>query len=114
MERYPESIELCNLAIASDASFAYSYNNRGFAKIKLGLIEEGLKELRHSITLNPDNSYCYKNLGIYYFDQGEFDEALSYFIKAKELDETTYMVKEWIDKVLGEIKKIKQSDMGVP
>jgi tetratricopeptide (TPR) repeat protein len=41
-------------------------------------------------------SYGYKNLGIYHFDKGEFDEALQLFLKAKKLDDMTHAIDDWI------------------
>jgi hypothetical protein len=42
--------------------------------------------------LDPDNSYGYRNLGIYHFDRGEYDEAFRLFKKAKEMKAETHMI----------------------
>jgi len=96
INRYEEAIPFFNRAIELDKDFAYSYNNRGLAKIKLGKTEEGLLDINHSFQLEPNSSYAYRNLGIYHFDKGEFNEALKLFIKARDLDATTYMIEDLI------------------
>ena len=79
-------------------NFAYSFNNRGLAKIKLRQIDDGLADINHSITLDPDNSYCYLHLGIFSFDKQEYKEALAQFEKARQLDKSTYKIDEYINK----------------
>ncbi len=101
IEDYEKAIKDFEKAILLDENFAYALNNRGFAKIKLGLKEDGLKDLQKSMTLNGTNSYCYLNFGIYYYDNGEYEKALEYYNKAKELDEKTYL----LDKYMEEVKK---------
>ena len=40
---------------------AFIYNNRGYAKHKLGKNAEALADINHSIGLYPENSYAYRN-----------------------------------------------------
>lgn len=99
MEDYKNAIVDFEEAISLEENFAYALNNRGFAKIKLGLKDEGLKDLEKSITLDGTNSYCYLNFGVYHYDNGEYKKALEYYNKAKELDDKTYLLDEYIEKV---------------
>ncbi len=75
---------------------AFAYNNRGLAKIKLNQNEEGLKDIRRSLFLDDKNSYAYRNLGIYYFEKKEFQEAFTQFKKAKELNADTPEVDNYL------------------
>ena len=59
-ERYYEALEYLDKAIAVDNMQAYSLNNRGLAKIKLNLKNEGLKDLETGYKIDPNNSYYYK------------------------------------------------------
>lgn len=95
---YEKAIKDFNTAISLEESFAYALNNRGFAKIKLGIKEEGLADLEKSMTLDGTNSYCYLNFGIYYFDNVQYQKALEYFNKAKELDDKTYLLDSYLKK----------------
>lgn len=97
LNKFEEAIPLLDKAIEIDTAFAYSYNNRGLAKIKLGNAEEGLEDINYSLKLDENNSYGYRNLGIYHLDRGEYSKALDLFKKAKELDNTTYMIDGLID-----------------
>lgn len=98
MEDYESAIVDFEEAISLEENFAYALNNRGFAKIKLGLKDEGLKDLEKSMNLDGTNSYCYLNFGIYHYDNGEYEKALEYYNKAKELDDKTYLLDEYIEK----------------
>lgn len=59
-------------------------------------MEEGLEDINHSIFLDANNSYNYRNLGIYYFEKNEYVEALELYKKAKKLDGTTHTIDELI------------------
>ncbi|WP_338375576.1 tetratricopeptide repeat protein [uncultured Flavobacterium sp.] len=67
------------------------------SKIKIGLIDEGLADIEKSTELDENNSYIYRNLGIYYFDLGEIDKARELFLKSKTLDKETYKIDDLID-----------------
>ncbi len=54
MERYPEALEILEQAIAIDSTFAYAYNNRGFAKYKLGHYQAAIEDFNKSIALKND------------------------------------------------------------
>ena len=65
-----------------------------FLFLKTGKETEGLSDINYSLQLDKNNSYAYRNLGIYQLDKGEKAEALKLFIKAKELDDTTHQINE--------------------
>jgi hypothetical protein len=45
------------------------------------------------------------NFGIYHYDKEAYDEAFSYFEKAKKLDATTYLLDEFIQKTKEKLSK---------
>jgi hypothetical protein len=96
--KFDEALPYFEKSIQNDPEFSYAYYNRGHVKIEKGELEEGLFDINYSIELNPDNSYAYRNLGIYHLKRGEKSEALNCFIKAKEMDETTDLIDELIEK----------------
>ncbi|WP_299519125.1 tetratricopeptide repeat protein [Winogradskyella sp.] len=98
MADYKSAIPDFEKAIELEENFAYALNNIGFAKIKLGFKGEGLSDLKKSMTLDGTNSYCYMNFGIYHYDNKEYEKALDYFEKAKELDTTTYLLDGFLEK----------------
>jgi len=93
---YEEAIVLFDKVIDLDKGFIHSYNNRGLAKIKLGMCQEGLDDLAYSFSLEENNPYYFRNLGIYHLDREEYPQALNYFTKAKELDKKTYFIEQLI------------------
>ncbi|WP_417352311.1 tetratricopeptide repeat protein [Flavobacterium alkalisoli] len=102
---YTEALGYFDKAIAINPH-AYPFNNRGLAKIKLGNIEEGLSDLEHGHTLDPANSYYYKNKGIYYYDLNEYSKALEHFKKAKEMDTDTYKIDFDIEQAEQQLAKL--------
>lgn len=99
-ERYKDAIFHFDKAVALDPKHAYSYNNRGIAKIKLGDTEAGFKDMEMSYSIDPENSYYYKNMGIYHFDRKEYSKALEYFETALQKDASTHKIKEDIESTL--------------
>ncbi len=94
---YAEALPLAEKCITMQPDFDHAYNNRGLARLKLGSVEDGLKDIRHSLSLDPKNAYAYLNLGIYHLGRNEKQEAMTHFLKAKELDADTYRLKEFME-----------------
>lgn len=105
LDKFDDAILLFDQAIEIDNTFANFFSNRGLAKIKIGKTEEGLEEIYHSLKLDENNSYGYRNLGIYHLDKGDYSNALGLFKKAKELDSTTYMIDELIKNAYMHLEK---------
>lgn len=99
LSRYDEAIFYSNEALHYYPKCAYSYNNRGLAKIYLGRVEDGLKDLHYTIALDANYSYTYLSLGIYNLKMGDKQEALKQFKKAKMLDENTYQIDDHIKSI---------------
>lgn len=96
MEQHERAVTDLNKAIAINPNFAYAYSNRGFSKIRLNLIDEGLEDIRYSLDIDDQNPYAYRSLGICQMEQGNFNEALSNFEKAKLLHPDTYQIDQLI------------------
>jgi len=96
LNQFNEAILLFDKAIENDNTLAYSYSNRGLAKVKIGQTDSGLKDINRSFQLDGNDPYGYRNLGIYHLDRNEYSKALELFRKAKELDNTTYMIDDLI------------------
>jgi tetratricopeptide (TPR) repeat protein len=71
-----------NQAIALQPGMAYAYNNRGLALHRVGMSAEGRADIERSLRLDNQNAYAYCNLGIYHFDHGDYEAALSLFERA--------------------------------
>lgn len=96
--RFDEAIVLFDRVLDLDANSADALSNRGLAKTKLGNVSGGLEDMLNALRIDDKIPYGYRNLGIYYFDHGEYAKAVELFTKAKELDYSIYE----IDQILSE------------
>lgn len=64
---------------------AFTYNNRGFARFKMGDINSALQDIDNSITLDSKNSFAYKNKAIIELQQNDKMNACKNLKKAQEL-----------------------------
>jgi tetratricopeptide (TPR) repeat protein len=84
--RYAEALEILNRLITLNPTIAYAYNNRGFAKYKLGDFEGAIVDFDKSIDLKNDYFYwppynranAKRALGRYKEAIEDFDLSLSY------------------------------------
>ncbi len=74
-----------NKAISIDPLFAYPFNNRGYAYLKLGNRAQAIQDINHSLTLDPDNSYAYKNRALYYLELNDLVNAKQNLLTAQQL-----------------------------
>lgn len=68
-----------------EVSSALLYNNRGYAKFKLGDLPAALSDVNQSIALSPDNSYAYRNRALIKSAQNDLAAACQDAQKALEL-----------------------------
>ena len=61
------------------------YNNRGFARMEAGHLQEAMEDFRKAIALNPKYPEGHFNIGFMNFRQKYFEEALQSYGKALEL-----------------------------
>ncbi len=66
-------------------------------------MEEGKKDIEYALKLNANNSDTYKNLGIYYYEKGEYKTALELYKRAKEIDISTYLIDDLIMEAQGKM-----------
>ncbi|HEX2898582.1 MAG TPA: tetratricopeptide repeat protein [Bacteroidia bacterium] len=84
--RSEEALPMLNRAISLDSTHAYAFNNRGFAKYKLGQFESAIVDFDRSIALKNDYTHLVpynranakRALGRYEEAIADFDLALSY------------------------------------
>jgi len=100
IEDYNKFIELNN-----NGNNAFAFNNRGFAKYKLGHYAEALKDIDNSIKIDSQNSYAYKNRALILVALDSLDNACVNLNKAIELgysanydDEVQKLILEYCSK----------------
>lgn len=71
--------------IIYDEKDAIFLNNYGFNKYKLGETQQGVELIQQSLSLDPMNSYAYRNLAVIAIDNNELEKACKYLTKAKNL-----------------------------
>ena len=76
IELYTKSIDL------SPTAEAYTF--RGWAYSHLGRTGEAIAECRKAIKVDPDFGNPYNDIGAYLMAQGQVDEAIGWFEKAKD------------------------------
>ncbi len=101
--RYEEAIPYADQAIAIDNQFASAYTNRAFAKLNNGMLEDGRKDNDISLQLDDTESYAHRNAGIYCFQMWRYEEAMTHFERARELDPDTPLVDKYIEETRGKM-----------
>jgi len=81
-ERLYEAIEAFSLAIGEQASYVEAYNNRALAYYELGEHEKAKDDFLTAVSLDPENPVANSNLGILFFEEGNYRQALKYLEKA--------------------------------
>jgi hypothetical protein len=77
-------IYACSKIIQKEPELPYPYNNRGYAKIKTRDFAGARTDIFYSLTLDSNNSYAYKNLGLLFIALNQKDSSCLYLQKAKE------------------------------
>tara|TARA_A100001388_G_scaffold270526_1_gene248128 strand:+ start:187 stop:765 length:579 start_codon:yes stop_codon:yes gene_type:complete len=84
---------------------AYWY--RAYAKVELGLYEDGINDYKRSIVLGDKDSMTYTNIGYAFSELGDNYKAISYYNKSLQMDEkniTGYLNRGVAKKNIGDIK----------
>ncbi len=63
---------------------AEAYTFRGWAYSFAGRLEEAIEECREAITTDPTFGNPYNDIGCYLMEQGELEDAVSWFEQAKK------------------------------
>jgi len=72
---YDKIILTSDSIIRYETDNAFAYNNRGYAKMKLGQYADAKKDIYQSLKVNSKNSYAYRNLGLLYLKINNKDSA---------------------------------------
>ena len=99
--QYSEALSCFDKVIEISPEFALSYNERGWVKMKMGSLEDGLQDVQQALQLDETISEAYRNLGFYYMERRDLDRAFELFDKAKSMEPEM----ELIDGYLVEIKQ---------
>jgi tetratricopeptide (TPR) repeat protein/S1-C subfamily serine protease len=81
IKQYNKSIDIYNEIVQKQPE-AYVYNNRGFAKYKLGNIKEAIADCDRAIAINPKFAKAYYNRGLAKYDLGNKKEAITDYDRA--------------------------------
>jgi tetratricopeptide (TPR) repeat protein/cell division protein FtsN len=85
IQSYSEAIEYFKLSEGkSNADVASLYNRRGYARLKLNLYNEAIKDFQKATEYKPDFAEAYNNCGNAYRKLEQYDDALSQCNKAIE------------------------------
>ncbi|KAM7253084.1 hypothetical protein ACFE04_025702 [Oxalis oulophora] len=92
---YPDAVDLYSIAIALNENNAVYYCNRAAAYTHLNKLDEAIKDSLKSIEIDPNYSKGYSRLGLAYYAQGNYHDAIEKgYKKALELDPSNESVKE--------------------
>ncbi|GLJ18096.1 hypothetical protein SUGI_0319480 [Cryptomeria japonica] len=94
-KRYYEAIDLYTLAISLSGDNDVYYCNSAAAHTQVGKYIEAIEDCNKSIQLDPCYSKAYSRLGLVYYAQGKYHDAIQKgFEKALELKTHNTSVKE--------------------
>ncbi len=98
-------IEVCtrliNLGTLPAELIPDAYNNRGMAKIVLGDVEGGVKDLDHALSLEPEHEHAHLNRGYAYIFLGDLSTAKRAFERAMQV--TPFSAEPYIGRALASI-----------
>jgi len=83
IEKYEESIKDFDESIKMTHS-PYAYNNRGYAKYKLGQFKAAKEDCEMSISIDPENGLAHYYLGLILYELGDTKKACKTFKKANK------------------------------
>ncbi|MCO5611462.1 hypothetical protein L7F22_065715 [Adiantum nelumboides] len=92
---FSEAIDLYTMAISLCGDNAVYYSNRAAAHTQVGKFEAAIADSNKAIQLDPNYSKAYSRLGLAYYTQGKYQEAIEKgFQKAHELDPNSKSIQE--------------------
>ncbi|KAF5740318.1 Tetratricopeptide repeat-like superfamily protein putative isoform 2 [Tripterygium wilfordii] len=93
--QFTDAIELYSCAISLYGNNAVFYCNRAAAYTQIGKYAEAVRDCLKSIELDPNYSKAYSRLGLAYYAQGKFSDAIEKgFKKVLQLDPNNESVKQ--------------------
>ncbi|KAI5062152.1 hypothetical protein GOP47_0022691 [Adiantum capillus-veneris] len=92
---FVEAIDLYTMAISLCGDNAVYYSNRAAAHTQVGKYEAAIADSNKAIQLDPNYSKAYSRLGLAYYTQGKYQEAIEKgFQKAHQLDPNSKSIQE--------------------
>jgi len=88
ISKHEEAIQIYDEILAKEVN-PLAYNNRGYAKLKLGNPEEALKDINASLRIYPDNSYAFRNRALVHIAMKNTTEACKDLKTANEMGFST-------------------------
>ena len=82
------TIFYANKLLQIDPSNIDAYWYRAYAKVELGLYEDGINDYKKSIALGDKDSMTYTNIGYAFYELGDNYKAISYYNKSLQMDST--------------------------
>lgn len=86
-------------AIECDSGYAPAHQWYGWHLMQMGLLEEGLAELRHALMLEPLSLIVTTNVGTVLYMMRRYDEAIEQIRRALELDPNFVVAHQWLGRV---------------
>ena len=80
------TISYANKLLQIDPSNSDAYWYRAYAKVELGLYEDGINDYKRSITLGDKEAMTYTNIGYAFYELGDNYKAISYYNKSLQMD----------------------------
>ncbi|WEK34290.1 MAG: tetratricopeptide repeat protein [Candidatus Pseudobacter hemicellulosilyticus] len=91
-KEYGLAVDSFTNSIRIDPYHDYAYNNRGYCRLQLGQVDESFADLDTAWQVNPDNSFSWRNMGLYYLLTQDNPKAIEYLERAYSLDPKTEMI----------------------
>ncbi|POO00117.1 N-terminal acetyltransferase A, auxiliary subunit [Trema orientale] len=111
LKLYSEAIELYNCAIGLFENNAVYYCNRAAAYTQVHKYAEAVRDCFRSIEIDPNYSKAYSRLGLAYYAQGNYGDAIGKgFKKALQLDPSNEAVKENIRMAEQKLKEAQRAE----
>jgi tetratricopeptide (TPR) repeat protein len=86
MGQRQEAVEFAKKALEVDADYVPALNYLGYTYAEEGInLEEAERLVAKALSQEPDDGYITDSMGWVYYKKGEFDKAISYLEKAREL-----------------------------
>ena len=108
-KRYLEAIPHFTKAIECAAYWYCAFYNRGYCNLQLGNLEEAYADLSTALDMNPDDSFCWRNMGAYYLQLNELDKALQYFCTAEKIAPKTQLINSYLGTVYLRMNNAEQA-----
>ena len=82
------TIFYANKLLQIDPSNIDAYWYRAYAKVELGLYEDGINDYKKAIALGDKDPMTYTNIGYAFYELGDNYKAISYYNKSLQMDST--------------------------